>query len=268
MSVPSVILNNGTKMPMLGLGTWDLRGSECVQAVKWALDARYRHIDTASIYGNEREVGLALKKSDVPRKEIFITTKIWDNEQKNPEGALEASLKRLGLDYVDLYLIHWPAPERNETWKMLSGLAKERKCRAIGVSNFTIRHLKELLSKSKNIPAVNQVEFSPFLYQQELLEFCKSKGIQLEAYSPLTRGEKLKHPELLALARKYGKTPAQVVLRWDFQHGIVAIPKSKTKERILENASIFDFEISAPDMHTLDALNENFRACPDPEEYP
>lgn len=264
-----VNLNNGVEMPALGLGVWEsAEGNECENAVIEATKAGYRHIDTAAIYGNEKSVGNGIKKSGISREEIFITTKLWNGDHDNPEGALEESLKKLQLDYVDLYLIHWPVPERNKTWKMLEQFLEEGKCRAIGVSNFTIRHLEELLKQSKIIPAVNQVEFTPYLFQKELLEYCKSKGIQLEAYSPLTRGIKLKDPKLVEMANRYNKTPAQILLRWNSQHGVVVIPKSTRKERILENSDIFDFEISEDDMKKLDSFNEGFRVCPDPNKMP
>ena len=262
----AIKLNNGSKIPILGLGTWELTGKNAEQSVLWALEAGYRHIDTASIYGNEKEVGSAIKKSKVPRKEIFVTTKLWNSDHKNPEKALESSLQKLGLDYVDLYLIHWPAKQRNETWKKLEQFLKDGKCKSIGVSNFTIKHLTELMKTAKIVPAVNQVEFSPFLYQKELLEFCKSKGISLEAYSPLTRGRKLGDLELAAVATKNKKSPAQIILRWALQKDIVVIPKSKSKERIVENTDIFDFKISEEDMKALDELNEDYRTCWNPDE--
>ncbi len=259
-------LNSGSKIPVLGLGTWELTGKNAEQSVLWALEAGYRHIDTASIYGNEKEVGSAIKKSKVPREEIFVTTKLWNSDHKNPEKALESSLQRLGMNYVDLYLIHWPAKQRNETWKKLEQFLKDGKCRSIGVSNFTIKHLTELMKTAKIMPAVNQVEFSPFLYQKELLEFCRSKGICLEAYSPLTRGRKLDDMDLIEIATKNKKSPAQIILRWALQKDIVIIPKSRSKERILENADIFDFRLSEEDMKVLDELNENYRVCWDPNE--
>ncbi|MBI2578357.1 MAG: aldo/keto reductase [Candidatus Aenigmarchaeota archaeon] len=268
MNIPSVVLNSGAKMPQLGLGTWDLRGSECVRAVRDALDAGYRHVDTASLYGNEKEVGLAVKKSGVPRKDLFITSKIWNDEHDDPEAALEASLKRLGTDYVDLYLIHWPVPERNETWRAFEGFLKDKRCRSVGVSNFTVRHLKELLNKRNVVPAVNQIEFSPFLYQKDILQFCNESKIRLVASSPLTHGRKLKHAVIAALAKKYSKTPAQIVLRWHIQHGIVPIPKSKSRERIEENAAIFDFSISREDMALLDGLDEGYHYYADPGDEP
>jgi diketogulonate reductase-like aldo/keto reductase len=261
-------LNNGVEMPMLGLGTWQSGPSVIEDAVLWALEAGYRHIDTAAIYGNEEGVGRAIRKSGVPREEIFVTTKIWNDDHNDPVAALERSLKKLQFDYVDLYLMHWPVPERLETWKILEQLYKEKKCRAIGVSNFTIKHLKELLNRAKVVPAVNQVEFSPYLYQKELHEFCKLNKIQLEAYSPLTRGKKLNDKKLVDIANKYNKTSAQILIQWCLQHDIVVIPKSKTKKRIQENFDVFDFKISSEDIKNLDSFNENLRLCWDPTNTP
>lgn len=263
--IPKTGLNNGTEIPVLGLGTWELTGKEAEQAVLCALEAGYRHIDTASIYGNEEEVGKAIRKSGVPRREIFVTTKLWNTDHDDPADACEASLKRLGMDYVDLYLIHWPVQGvRNRTWKFMEQLLGAGKCRAIGVSNYTIRHLRELLETAKVVPAVNQVEFTPYLYQKELMDFCRKKGIVLESYSPLTRGHKLSDPKLKAIAARYSKTPAQILIRWALQHDIVVIPKSKSKERILENSDVFNFSISAEDMKLLNSLNEDYRLCWDP----
>ncbi|MBI2663605.1 aldo/keto reductase [Candidatus Woesearchaeota archaeon] len=259
-------LNNGTEIPILGLGTWLSSGKTAENAVLCALQSGYRHIDTASFYGNEEEIGEAIKKSGIPREEIFVTTKIWNNQHNNPEIAFNNSLENLGLDYVDLYLIHWPVPQRLTTWKILERLYEEGRCKAIGVSNFTINHLNELLKNSSIIPAVNQVEFSPYLYQQELLDFCKKNNIQLVAYSPLTRGDKLDNNNLVAIAEKYNKSSAQILIRWALQHNIVAIPKSSNKNRIEENAEVFNFDISKEDMKLLDQFNEDGRYCWDPSE--
>lgn len=263
-----VRLNNGVEMPILGLGTWQLNnGKETEEAVLCALKTGYRLIDTAHIYGNEESVGRAIKKSGVPREEIFITTKLWNSDHgyKAAIAACEISLQRLGLSYVDLYLIHWPVTNlRNETWKAMETLLEEGKCRAIGVSNYTIQHLEELLNGSPIIPAVNQVEFNPYLYQKGLLEFCCSHGIQLEAYSPLTQGLKLGDPQLISMARKYHKSAAQILVRWVLQRGVVAIPKSSKEENIRHNADVFDFTISAEDMRVLDSFNEDLRIGWDP----
>ncbi len=265
-----VKLNNGTNIPFLGLGTYRLlSGTETENAVTWALDYGYRHIDTAALYGNEESVGRAIRKSDVPREDIFVTTKLLNNEHDDAAGAFENSLKKLGMDYVDLYLIHWPVENKWKTsWKIIEKLYNEKKCRAIGVSNFTISHLKQLLEFADITPAINQVEFSPYLYQKELLEFCKSKNIVLEAYSPLTRGVKFSDERLVSMATKYKKTPAQLMLRWVIQHGLPVMPKSKSKERIKENADIFDFSISQSDMEHLDSFNENLHISWDPTNAP
>ncbi|MFH2105754.1 MAG: aldo/keto reductase [Candidatus Micrarchaeota archaeon] len=262
-------LNNGIQMPMLGFGTWQLKqGKETEQAVLWALEAGYVSIDTASYYANEENVGKAIRKSDIPREEIFVTTKIWNDEHADPEQAFNDSLERLGLDYIDLYLIHWPVKERLETWKVFEKLYKQGKCKSIGVSNFTIKHLNELLAESKTVPALNQVEFNSFLYQKELLEFCKSKNIVLEAYCPLSRAKRLDDPKIVSIAKNHSKTSAQVLLRWALQHDVVVIPKSKHKERIIENADIFGFNLSAEEMIVLDGLNENLRVTWDPTNAP
>ncbi len=259
-------LNDGNSMPVLGLGTWQARGNDVVEALLDALKVGYRLIDTAYMYNNEKDVGKAIKKSGLDRKNIFITTKIWETQHADPEAAIEGSLKTLGLDYIDLYLIHWPEEERLATWKMFEKFKNQGLCKSIGVSNFTIRHIKELLKDSKTVPAVNQVEFNPFLYQKELLEFCKSSGILLEAYCPLSRGKTLSDSAIVGIAKKYKKSPAQIMLRWAVQHSVVPIPKSVTKSRIEENADIFDFEISKTDMNLLDGLNRNFRICSDPTD--
>ncbi len=265
-------LNNGVEIPYLGLGVYLAGpGAGTRNAVQHALQAGYRHIDTASSYGNEQEVGIALQKSRIPREEIFITTKLWNSDHGYDETiqACQESLMTLGLSYMDLYLIHWPVEKlRNETWKAMIALQEEGKCRAIGVSNYTIRHLEELLADSPVVPAVNQVEFSPFLYQKDLLDFCRSCRIQLEAYSPLTRGKKLNHPTITSIAGRYGKTPAQIMIRWPLQHDVVVIPKSANQRRIYENADVFDFEISSEDLALLDSLNEDFRICWDPSDVP
>ena len=263
-----VKLNNGVGMPIIGLGTWQINsGKKAEETILYALKAGYRLIDTAQIYGNEESVGKALNKSGIPREEVFITTKLW-NPEHGYESAIAAcgrSLKRLGISYIDLYLIHWPVTGlRNETWKAMETLLDEGKCRAIGVSNYMIRHLEELLDSSSTIPAVNQVEFSPYLYQKDLLEFCCFHGIQPEAYSPLTRGLKLGDPKLISIARKYRKSTAQILIRWILQRGIIAIPKSSKEERIRNNANVFDFTISPEDMRALDFFNENFRMSWDP----
>lgn len=266
----TIKLNNGVEMPILGLGTWQIHGKEAERSVLHALDVGYKHIDTAALYDNEEEVGKAIRKSGIPREEVFITTKLWneDHGYKHTIAACDRSLKGLGLSYVDLYLIHWPVSNiRNETWKAMEALLKSGKCRAIGVSNFTIKHLEQLMRQSPTVPAVNQVEFSPYLYQKDLLDFCRSNEIQLEAYSPLTRGRKLKDRRLVTIAKKYGKSTAQILIRWALQSGIVAIPKASREKHIRENANVFDFDISSEDMVILYSFNETLRISWDPTEF-
>jgi diketogulonate reductase-like aldo/keto reductase len=261
-------LNNGIQIPALGLGVYQIpQGRSTQEAVDYALKIGYRLIDTASLYGNEREVGKAVRESGIDRKEIFVTTKLWNSDHgyDSTIRAFEKSQSLLGLEYVDLYLVHWPVPGlRRETWRAMESLLREGKCLAIGVSNYTIAHLKELLGDASVIPAVNQVEFSPFLYQKELLAFCNANRIQLEAYSPLTRGSRLHHPTILLMAQRYSHTPAQIMIRWSLQHGLVVIPKSARKERIRENSQVFDFDISPQDMKELDSLDESLRTDWDP----
>ncbi len=268
----TVKLNNDVRMPILGLGVYQSPpGRVTRNAVNFALRVGYRHVDTARIYGNEADVGEAVRESGVPRGDLFVTTKLWNSDQgyDSTLRAFEGSLKRLGLDYLDLYLVHFPVPDlRKETWSAMETLLKKGRCRAIGVSNFTIRHLEELIEESHVIPSVNQVEFHPFLYQKELLKYCQRKGIQVEAYSPLARGERLKHPRIISLATRYSKTPAQLMIRWGIQHGLVVIPKSTREERIRENSHVFDFDISDDDMRSLDSLNEDLRLNWDPTNVP
>jgi diketogulonate reductase-like aldo/keto reductase len=257
---------------MLGLGVYQTPAGRVTQeAVKFALKTGYRHVDTASLYGNEEDVGRGVRDSGVSREQVFVTTKLWNSDHgyDSALSACDKSLRRLGLGYIDLYLIHWPVPElRGETWKALVELQRRGSCRAIGVSNYTVRHLQELLDSSEVTPAVNQVEFNPFLYQEELLNFCNDKGIQLEAYSPLTRGHKLRHPTVLDVAQRYSKSPAQVMIRWSLQHGLVVIPKSARPERIKENSEVFDFEIPSADMSRLDSLSEDLHTDWDPTHEP
>jgi methylglyoxal/glyoxal reductase len=254
-------LNNGVEIPRLGLGVYQSPpGETTVRAVRYALKIGYRHIDTAQLYGNEADVGRALLESGINRKEIFITTKVWNSYQgyDSTLQACEGSLRRLGLSYIDLYLIHWPVQGvSDETWRAMIKLWRQGKAQAIGVSNYSISQLKEVLENSDVVPAVDQVEFHPFLYQQDLLRFCRNNKIQLEAYSPLTRGNRLNHPNIVEAAKKYDKTPAQVLIRWSLQHDVVVIPKSIHENRIRENSQVFDFQLEPEDMKTLDSLNEN-----------
>lgn len=262
-------LSNGVKMPWMGLGVFKVtEGEEVIQSVKAAIKNGYISIDTAAIYGNEEGVGQAIKESGVPREELFITTKLWNSEQgyESTLAAFETSMNKLGLDYLDLYLIHWPGKDKyKETWKAFEKLYKDGRVRAIGVSNFLVHHLEDLLSSAEIKPMVNQVEFHPHLTQKELLAFCKNEGIQLEAWSPLKQGQLLSEPVLEDLAHKYNKSIAQVILRWDLQHGVVTIPKSIKEHRIIENANIFDFELSAEDMEKIDGLNQDSRAGSHPD---
>jgi len=266
-----VTLNNGVKMPWLGLGVLQTReGKEVEQAVQWALEAGYRSIDTAAFYGNERGVGKAVRASGLSRGDVFLTTKVWNSDLRagTTRQAFHDSLSRLGGDTVDLYLIHWPVKGHFiDAWKVFEELYAEGKVRAIGVSNFLVHHLEELLSKSKVVPAVNQVEFHPRLVQPELLRFCRAHGIQVEAWSPLMQGKILDAPEILEVAAKHGKEPGQIVLRWDLQREVVTIPKSVHKERIVANAQLFDFELSAEEMALLDAMDAHQRIGPDPDTF-
>ena len=265
-------LNNGVKIPRIGLGVYQSPpGQTTKKTVEYALKIGYRHIDTARIYGNESDVGAAVRESGVKREDIFVTTKLWNGDQgyENAFEACNESLKRLGVKYLDLYLIHWPVQNsRAESWKALVRLLKEGKCRSIGVSNYTIHHLKELLESSDVVPAVNQVEFSPFLYQKQLLDYCEKKLIQVEAYSPLTQGDTLNHPAIQLVAKSHNKTPAQVMIRWGLEHKLVTIPKSVHEERIHENSQVFDFKLTTEEMRSLDSLDENFRNSWDPTNIP
>jgi len=264
-------LNNGVEMPYLGLGTFKLQeGEEAYNAVKWAIEAGYRHIDTAAVYGNEVSVGRAIKDSGLPRNEIFVTTKLWneDMRQGNQLKAIDESLNRLGLDFVDLYLIHWPVVGKYvESWKHLEGIYKSGKARAIGVSNFNIHHIEDILAVSDLVPTVNQCECSPELAQVELADYCKGKGIQFEPWSPMGQGNTLKSPVIVGVAAKYGKTPAQIILRWGLQRGFPNIPKSSSKARIKENAGIFDFELSDADFKEVCEMNTGKRYGSDPETF-
>lgn len=271
-----IILNNGTRMPVIGLGTYlSKNDEEVVNAVKWALASGYRLIDTAATYDNEEGVGRGIRESGVRREDIFVTTKLWNSDQgyESTLRAIDTSLEKLGLNYVDLYLIHWPTADekgetsinkREETWKAMEEIYKSGKAKAIGVSNYMVKHLEEMKEYATVVPVVDQVEFHPFLYQKELLDYCKQNNIQLEAYRPLTKGKKLDDKTVEEIANKYNKTDAQILLRWNLQHGCIPIPKSTHKERIEENINIFDFEISEEDMKKLDSLNQNLHLCWDP----
>jgi 2,5-diketo-D-gluconate reductase A len=253
---PTRELAGGAKMPVLGLGVWQMTaGAETEQAVEWALEAGYRHIDTASVYRNEQSVGAALKRSGLPREQVFVTTKLMP-ARPNAARELEKSLERLSLDYVDLYLIHWPLPLRSaRLWRDLESLQERGLTREIGVSNFGTDRLRKLIRGPSRVPAVDQVQFSPFRYRRRLLEYCLEQGIVFEAYSPLERGQGIHDPTIAAVAERLGRTPAQVMLRWAIQRQAVVIPKSSRKERIRSNAELFDFELADSDMRNLDALD-------------
>lgn len=258
-------------MPYFGLGVFKVQeGDELQQAVKYALSTGYKHIDTASLYGNERGVGQAIKESGVPRKDIFVTSKIWNSDQgyANTLRAFDVSMKLLDFEYLDLYLVHWPVKGKYiETWKALEQIYAEGRVRAIGVSNFLRHHLEYLLAHCKIVPMVNQMEFHPRLVQQELIDFCHSHSIQYEAWSPLMQGKIFNIKELHTLAAKYKKDIAQLVLRWNLQKGVVTIPKSINRERIISNAQIFDFEITPKDMKAIDHLDKNERVGADPDNF-
>jgi diketogulonate reductase-like aldo/keto reductase len=272
--IPSVELNTGINMPVIGFGTWQIDNQNAAKdAVKTALDVGYRLIDTAKVYGNEEGVGKGIKESGLDRSEIFVTTKLWNGDQGYASAlkAFDESLKRLGLEYLDLYLIHWPATDkRAESWKALQKIYDGGLAKNIGVSNYTVRHLEELLASSKVVPAVNQIEFHPFIYdeQKEVLEFCKQKGIIVEAYSPLARAKDLNNTTLHAVAERHGKTIAQIMLRWAIQHGTVPIPKSTNSGRIKENFDVFDFVLAEEEMSTINRLSSGNRVTWDPTGLP
>jgi diketogulonate reductase-like aldo/keto reductase len=273
LTISSTIkLSNGVKMPLLGFGTYQVRpGKETRDAVGNALQIGYRHIDTARYYDNEADVGLAIRESCIPRKEIFITTKLAnpDHGYERAMHAFERSNLLLGLEYVDLYLIHWPVQgKRGPSWKALERILKEGRCRAIGVSNYMIPHLKELEQEAEIVPMVDQVELSPYLAQKMLRGHCLENDIVIEAYSPLTRGKRFKDPALMKLAERYGRTPAQIMIRWAVQIGAVPLPKSTHADRARENANVFDFELNDDDMAELDNYNEGLHVSWDPTHAP
>ena len=267
----TVKLHNGVEMPWFGLGVFKVKeGSEVIDSVKAAIKNGYISIDTAAVYKNEEGVGQGIKESGVPREELFITSKVWNADQgyESTLKAFDTSLEKLGLDYLDLYLIHWPVNGKYvETWKALEKLYKDGRVKAIGVSNHHVHHLKDILAEAEIKPMVNQVEYHPHLTQKELHEFCKSEGIQLEAWSPLKQGELLNEPVIAEIGQKYQKSAAQVILRWDLQNEVVTIPKSIKEHRIIENATIFDFELSSEDMERINSLNKNERIGSDPDNF-
>ncbi|OMF21723.1 glyoxal reductase [Paenibacillus sp. FSL H8-0259] len=264
-------LANGVEMPWFGLGVFKVQeGQEVVDSVKAAIKAGYRSIDTATVYGNEEGVGQAIRESGVAREELFITTKVWNNDQgyDSTLAAFDLSLSKLGLDYVDLYLVHWPIRAKyKDTWRALEKLYADGKVRAIGVSNFQIDHLEDLLTEANVKPMVNQVELHPLLSQLELREFCRAQGIQIEAWAPLAQGHLLDNEVIADIAARHNKTLPQVILRWDLQNGIVTIPKSVKEERIIANADIFDFELSEDEISRINALNNNQRFGSHPDRF-
>jgi methylglyoxal/glyoxal reductase len=263
-------LNTGAKMPFLGLGVYDMYNQEAEKAVDWALNIGYRLIDTAAMYENEREIGNAIRQSGVPRKDIFLTTKInnTDHGYDQTLRGFDVSQKKLNCDYIDLYLVHWPLKNtRKDTWLALEKLYKEGQVRAIGVANYLIPFLEELNGYATIIPAVNQIEFSPYLFLKDVKEYCQKQAIQLQAYTPLVRGERFNDPKLVVIAEKYGKTPAQIILRWAVQQGISTIPKSSNQKRLRENFDVFDFNMSDADIALLNGFNENLRIVEDPMDF-
>lgn len=268
-----VKLNNGLEMPMLGYGVFKVdEGSECVKSVKVALELGYRSIDTAAIYGNEKSVGIAMKESGVPREEIFLTTKVWNSVQRegNVQEAFNQSLEDLGVDYVDLYLIHWAVKEKFvDTWLELEKIYKSGKAKSIGVSNFQQHHLEDIKKVWSVVPAVNQVELHPSLTQEPLLKYCTEHNIILESWSPLGAGKNnsLKNETIVSIGEKYGKTPAQVILRWNIDRGIITIPKSVTPSRIKENIDIFDFELTESEIEAINSINTDERVGADPDNF-
>ena len=249
------VLADGTEIPLLGLGVWQVpEGRECEDAVRWALEAGYRHIDTAQAYGNERSVGRALRDSGVPREEVFITTKFFPRHQ-DPAAEAERSLERLGVEFVDLYIIHWPEGGPTWAWDGMQRARESGHARSIGVSNFSIAELDELIAVADVAPTVDQVQFSPFEYRRRLLEACEERGVVIEAYSPLGTGRHLGDRTVAEIADRLGRTPAQVLIRWSVQRQLVVLPKSTHRERIAQNAEVFDFTLSGEDMAALDALD-------------
>lgn len=267
----TTILNNGVKMPVLGLGVYKAKsGKEVINSIHYALEAGYRHFDTATLYKNEEGVGEAIKSGGVPREELFITTKVWNDDQgyQKTLKAFEKSLKKLNMDYIDLYLVHWPVPEKyKDSWSALEKLYRDGKIKAIGLCNCLEHHITDVLNTCEIKPMVLQNEFHPMLVQQPLLDFCKENNIQYEAWSPLMRGKILDNEVLKSLAAKYQKSVAQVVIRWDLQKGVVTIPKSVHKDRIIENAAVFDFELNEADMKLIDSLDRDERTGAHPDNF-
>ena len=268
VSTAKVTLRSGRAMPQIGLGVWQAPAGTVTQnAVLTAIRLGYRHVDTARIYGNEKGVGVAVRESGLPREELFVTTKLWNDDHGYDAAlrAFDASLSRLGLEYVDLYLVHWPVPEkRRETWRAMEHIAKEGRAKSIGVSNYLVPHLEELLGETEQPPEVNQIELHPFLQHAPTRALCAKHGIVVQAYSPLTRGKRLDDEVLRGIARRIERTPAQVVLRWGIQKGHVILPKSVREERMRENAALFDFTLDDEAMRKLDALEDGAAVAWDP----
>ena len=273
-SVPQITLNNGQSIPQLGFGVFQIEPKDTVEAVSTALQTGYRHIDTAEMYGNEKEVGEAIAKSGLNRKDVFVTSKLG-NDAHLPDDArqaFDASLEALGFEYVDLFLIHWPLPTRYDgdfvsTWRTLEEFYREGRARSIGVSNFQPQQLRRLHQDTEIPPAVNQIEVHPYLTQDEVRGFCADHGIAVEAWSPIGQGLELDDPVIGSIAERAGQTPAQVVLRWHIQRGDIIFPKSVTPSRVKENFAIFDFELSGGDVAEISALNKNQRTGPDPDKF-
>ena len=269
MKAQNITLNDGTSIPQLGLGVFQAKNGDEVKAVSHALATGYRHIDTAAAYDNEEGVGKAIHDSDVARDEIYVTSKIWNENirQKRTSEALDESLDKLKMDYLDLILLHWPADNRVDAWRALIKAREAGKVRAIGVSNFTAEHLQEIIDETGVVPALNQIEFHPYLTQPDITEACKKHDIAVEAWSPLMQGNFKDEALFKELATKYGKTEAQIILRWDLQQGVITIPKSVTPSRIEENFDVFDFTLGADDVVRINALERNKRFGPDPENF-
>lgn len=272
----NVTLNNGLEMPLIGYGVFRVpEGDDLAEAVKTAIVKGYRSIDTAQVYRNEESVGrgirAAIDEGLVTREELFVTSKVWNDGLSYEEtlAAYDSSLEKLGLDYLDLYLVHWPGIDTNyiNVYKALEKIYQDGRVRSIGVSNFHVQHLENLLKETSVVPVINQIEFHPHLTQEEVRAYCKEKGIQVEAWSPLMNGSLLDESLIQQLASKYGKTPAQIVLRYDVQHGVVTIPKTMTPARMTENLTVFDFALTEEEMAQLDALNDGLRCGPDPEKF-
>ncbi|MBD8583658.1 aldo/keto reductase [Frigoribacterium sp. CFBP 13729] len=271
ITVPSVVLSDGARIPQLGLGVYKVADDEARTVVATALELGYRHVDTASFYGNEVGVGQALRASDVPRDEVFVTTKVWNTEQGFDETlrAFDASLDRLGTDHVELYLIHWPAPTQDkyvDTWRALERIAEEGRARSIGVSNFQVHHLERLLGETSVVPVIDQVEAHPWLQQHELREFCAARGIAVEAWSPLARGRVLDDAAIGRIAAKHGVEPAQAVIRWHLQQGLVVIPKTVNALRLASNLDVFGFELDEDDLAEIAALDSGERSGSHPDQ--